>query len=102
MGNMVPRITADKPFVFILYHVPTQNIVFEGILSEPKEVSSTATKQGPTETVKLQKRINVDEQNVPNVQPLYRGGQNPFRSIRWENQYQYQFRVEHDGYQRAL
>lgn len=40
MGSSMPRFIANRPFVFIIYHVQSNNIVFEGQLSEPQEANN--------------------------------------------------------------
>jgi len=37
MGSTTQKIVADRPFIFFIYHRESRNIIFEGILTEPKE-----------------------------------------------------------------
>jgi len=38
MGSTIPRIRANVPFIFFIYDTQSNQILFEGILNEPKEV----------------------------------------------------------------
>lgn len=46
MGSMKPRVVADRPFVFIIYHRASKNIIFEGVLNEPTPSSDEYKPQG--------------------------------------------------------
>lgn len=37
MGSSMPRMSMNRPFVFFIYHVASENIIFEGLLFRPKE-----------------------------------------------------------------
>lgn len=37
MGSNMPRMTMNRPFVFFIYYVGSENIIFEGVLFRPKE-----------------------------------------------------------------
>lgn len=37
MGSATPRMSMNRPFVFFIYHVATENIIFQGVLFRPKE-----------------------------------------------------------------
>lgn len=39
MGSAMPRMSMNRPFVFFIYHVATENIIFEGVLFRPKNES---------------------------------------------------------------
>lgn len=69
MGNMTPRVAADRPFAFIIYHVSSKNIVFEGVLSEPKEVMTRS----------LNGQRDIKFENPPGVQPLHNRFQYPYQ-----------------------
>nr|XP_023013441.1 uncharacterized protein LOC111503378 [Leptinotarsa decemlineata] len=43
MGSL--SVIADRPFIFMIYHKETQNIIFEGILQNPLEQSFSFTEQ---------------------------------------------------------
>lgn len=52
MGSSMPRFIANRPFVFIIYHMQSGNIVFEGQLSEPQEdLTSNFAKQTPHQRI---------------------------------------------------
>jgi len=38
MGSSMPRFVADRPFLFFIYHVNSNNILFEGRVNEVPEV----------------------------------------------------------------
>lgn len=42
MGTSMPRMSMNRPFVFFIYHVATENIIFEGLLFRPKEQQQAA------------------------------------------------------------
>lgn len=37
MGSSMPKMSMNRPFVFFIYHIETENIIFEGLLFRPKE-----------------------------------------------------------------
>lgn len=46
MGSSMPRFIANRPFVFLIYHMSSGNIMFEGQLSAPQEdMASNLAKQ---------------------------------------------------------
>lgn len=57
MGSTMPRIIADHPFIFFIYHKESLNIIFEGLYIEP---TSTLTKE--TLPSKTNKRGSLSDQ----------------------------------------
>ncbi|KAJ3639326.1 hypothetical protein Zmor_002691 [Zophobas morio] len=39
IGSTAQKITADQPFLFFIYHKESRNIIFQGLYSEPPQVS---------------------------------------------------------------
>lgn len=43
MGSSMPKMSMDRPFVFFIYHVESENVIFEGLLVRPGNASATRT-----------------------------------------------------------
>lgn len=71
MGSSMPRFVANRPFVFIIYHVESGNIIFEGQLVRPDETLNVATRSkgfGQTSKTDLRNYDNYRQR----VQPVQR------------------------------
>lgn len=72
MGTSMPRFDADHPFLFFIYHVPTNNIIFEGRFNEPEDAykqifdapGDLQTSKPVRQTVQPQRQPVIQEQRI--------------------------------------
>ncbi|KAK9889266.1 hypothetical protein WA026_004545 [Henosepilachna vigintioctopunctata] len=81
MGETALRVSADKPFIFFIYQKESKNIIFEGIVLEPKNSEASPPSLSPTsKTVQTNKFVpKFGNRYVPNTHKV---GRMPFATYR--------------------
>ncbi|KAF2884871.1 hypothetical protein ILUMI_21290 [Ignelater luminosus] len=69
MGSSMPRFIADHPFLFFIYHVKSNNILFEGRFNEPlnayDEIFKTPDSVQPVHQSASQRKVVQNQEAVP-------------------------------------